>query len=139
MPLQLRGGISGSLAPGLSAVVSGSWADWSATSDDLVDDTTGPSGSAVTLGAGLEWERMSLFGRPMPLRFGWHRAELPFAFDDQKALESSLVGGAGLALVRAGTLPLAQIDLAVERGSRTSGSVTEDYWRSTVSLRLAGF
>ena len=58
---------------------------------------------------------------------------------DEKAIESSLVGGAGLALVRAGTLPLAQIDLAVERGSRTSGSVTEDYWRSTVSLRLAGF
>ena len=138
MPVQVRGGVSGTLATGLTAVVSGSWADWSATTDDL-DDAAVPSGSAVTLGAGLEWERMSFLGRPMPLRFGWHRAELPFAFDDEKAIESSLVGGAGLALVRAGTLPLAQIDLAVERGSRTSGSVTEDYWRSTVSLRLAGF
>ena len=138
MPLQVRGGISGTLAPGLIAVVSGSWADWSATTDDL-SDATAPSGAAVTLGAGVEWEGMSLFGRPMPLRFGWHRAELPFGLNDDQALESSLNGGVGLALVRAGALPLAQIDLAVERGNRTSGSVVEDYWRSTVSLRLAGF
>ena len=138
MPLEVRGGLSGTLAPGLSVTASGSWADWSATTSDLTDTNT-PGGSATAFGAGFEWEGMSFVGRPMPLRFGWHHAKMPFGFEDRQAVESAFGGGAGLKLVRAGDLPLAEIDLAVERGNRVTGSLTENFWRSTVSLRLAGF
>ena len=137
MPLEFRGGVSGTLAPGFSAVLSASYADWAGTAADLREATT--AGAALTLGAGLEWEGLTALGRPLPLRFGWRRARLPFGFDGEIPVESTLAGGFGLVLQRAGPLPLAQVDVGVERGSRSAGAVSENFWRSTVSLRLAGF
>lgn len=138
MPIELRAGISGTLAPGLTAMVSGSYADWSSTGDAF-SPSTSVAGKATGIGAGIELDRGTLFGRPLPLRAGWHRVELPFGFDGEQGRESAFVGGAGMYLVRAGSIPLAAIDLSVEKGSRTAGSFTEDFWRSTVSVRVAGF
>lgn len=137
MPLEFRGGISGALGAGLSAVLSASYADWSGAWSSLGGEAT--AGPALSLGAGLEWTSPWFFGRPLPLRFGWRRAKLPFRLDTEDPVESTLVGGFGLQLAGAGNIPLAQIDLGVEHGTRSAGSVSEDFWRSTVSLRLAGF
>lgn len=137
VPLELRGGISGALGAGISAVLSASYADWSGAWSFPDGEATG--GAALSLGAGLEWTSLSVAGRAFPLRFGWRRAELPFRLDGQAPVESTLVGGFGLWLASAGDIPLAQIDLGVEHGTRSAGSISEDFWRSTVSLRLAGF
>lgn len=137
LPLRLRAGMSGRLAPGLSLVVSGAYADWAATAADLTEPTFG--GGGLTLGAGIEWEGATLFGRDLPLRLGWRRADLPFRSEGEDPVETSFTGGAGLVLARAGALPAAVFDLAVERGSRSGGSPAEDFWRSTLSLRVAGF
>jgi hypothetical protein len=137
MPLEVRAGISGALAPDLSAVVSFTWADWSGTTDDL--DVAG-DGAATSFGAGAEWEGSTLFGRQMPLRVGWHRTTLPFRILDEDATESALSFGAGLMLLaREDGVPLARIDLGLEAGSREASAVTEDFWRSTLSIRVAGF
>ena len=48
MPLEFRAGVSGALVPGLSAVVSLAWADWSGTGEDL---DRGSAGSTLTFGA----------------------------------------------------------------------------------------
>jgi hypothetical protein len=116
LPLQLRAGASGALAPGLFVSVSASYADWSATGDDLAATTA--TGGTLGFGAGLEWERATLFGRGLPIRLGWRRSELPFRFDDDDPIESSL---------------------AVERGTREGGSLGEQFWRTTVTFRAAGF
>ena len=137
MPVEFRGGISGALGAGTSLVLSASYADWSGAWSSPGGETT--AGAAVSLGAGLEWASLSIAGRPWPLRLGWRRTELPFRRDDADPVESALVGGFGLQLAGAGDIPLAQIDLGVERGTRSAGSLQEDFWRSTVSLRLAGF
>ena len=137
MPLELRGGISGALGAGISAVLGASYADWSGAWTSLGGEAT--AGAALSLGAGLEWTGLSVSGRPFPLRFGWRRAELPFRLDTEDPVESTLAGGFGLQLAGAGNIPLAQIDLGVEHGTRSAGTVSEDFWRSTVSLRLAGF
>jgi hypothetical protein len=34
---------------------------------------------------------------------------------------------------------LATTDIGVERGRRTGGSITEEFWRGTVSVRLSAF
>ena len=137
MPLELRGGVSGALAPDLNASVSYSWADWSGTTDDL---DVGGEGRATALGAGLEWEAATLFGRTMPLRVGWHQATLPFQILDTDATESALSFGMGLMLLaREDGVPLALVDIGLERGTREAAEVNESFWRSTVSVRVAGF
>lgn len=142
MPLEFRAGVSARLAPELSAALSLAWADWSRTGEDLA---TGSAGSTLAFGAGVEWEGATLFGKALPLRAGWRRSELPFEVFGASASESGPNLGVGLLLQeRADGLPLASIDLGVERGRRsvgpvTDGPVTEHYWRSTLSFRVAGF
>jgi len=137
MPLEVRAALSAQLAPRLSTIVSFGFADWSGTTADLEE---GSAVSTLALGAGVEWEGATLFGKVLPLRVGWRRADLPFEAFGAEALESGLSFGAGLVLLaRSDDLPLAQMDLGLERGSRTAGSVAEDFWRSTLSLRVAGF
>lgn len=137
LPLQLRAGVSARLAPGLSAVASASYADWTGTDDDLTGSTT--SGGAMTVGAGVEWDRAALFGRTLPIRFGWRRAELPFRLGTLDPVETTYSGGLGIVLARGGALPLAAMDASIERGSRSGGTIAEDFWRSTLSFRVSGF
>jgi hypothetical protein len=137
VPLQLRVGATGALASGLAVSVSAAYADWSGTGDDLTQTTA--AGGTIAMGAGLEWERITLFGRGVPIRLGWHRAELPFRFDGDDPVESTLAGGVGVLLARNGDIPLARFDVAVERGRRVGGSLGEDFWRSTITFRAAGF
>ena len=132
-PVRLRFCLSAALAPGLSVALSGAYADWSGTGDDLAAATTG--GGTTALGAGLEWDRAVLLGRGLPIRLGWRRAELPFRFDDSDPVETTYGGGIGLVLAVAGETPLARLDFAVERGRRDGGSVAEDFWRSTITFR----
>lgn len=137
LPLQLRAGLSARLAPGLTLAGSAAYADWSRTGADLAQTTS--TGATLGLGAGLEWDRLTLFGRGIPVRLGWRRSELPFRFETGDPVESALGGGIGLVLARNGATPLARLDLAVERGSRTGSAVGEDFWRSTITFRAAGF
>jgi hypothetical protein len=137
MPLDLRAGLSVALAPELNVSGSFAWSDWSATSEDL--DLSG-DGKATALGAGIEYDRATLFGRGLPLRVGWHRATLPFQILDTDAVETAFSFGAGLMLLaREDGVPLALLDLGLETGSRKASAVVEDFWRSTMSIRVAGF
>ena len=138
LPLQLRAGATGALAPGLLVSVTAAYADWSSTGDDLAQTTA--AGGTTAFGAGLEWDRATLLGRGLPIRFGWHRSELPFRFENDDPIENTLAGGVGLVLARADeTTPLARLDVAVERGRREGGSLSEDFWRATLSFLAAGF
>ena len=137
MPLEFRAGVSGRLAPELSAALSLAWADWSGTGEDLA---TGSASSTLAFGGGIEWEGATLFGKGLPLRAGWRRSQLPFEVFGASASESAPSLGVGLLLLeRVDGLPLARVDFGAERGSRSAGPVTEHFWRSTVSFRVAGF
>ena len=74
----------------------------------------------------------------MPLRFGYRQTGLPFSPDDTRATEKTFGAGFGLALSSSGDIVLASADLAVERGSRSGGGLTEDFWRVTISLLVSG-
>jgi hypothetical protein len=137
MPLQIRVGASGQLAPGLNMSASASRADWSSTAEDIGGGTQ--AGSVMSYGVGLELAGMRWLGRSAPLRLGFRRTGLPFSLDGGDANEQVFSGGLGFALNETNEIVLASTDLAIERGRRIGGTYREDFWRATLSLRLLGF
>lgn len=136
MPLQLRVGVSSALSPGLTVSASAVRADWSVTGDDV-------GGASVVrtvlgVGVGIELSQARLLGREAPLRLGFRRNGIPFSLRGD-GTEQVFSGGFALILNQSNGLVLATTDLAVERGRRTGGTITEDFWRGTVSVRLSAF
>lgn len=137
MPLELRVGASAVLAPGLVLSASAVHADWAEIEDDLAVATA--VGNTSGVGAGLELSEVRLLGRRAPLRLGYRTAGLPFSVGSEDASESAITGGLGFIFSEANGIVRAGVDLALERGERTAGPVTERFWRATVALRVAGF
>lgn len=138
LPLGFRVGGSALLAPGLMIAGSVSRADWTGTGEDLTTGST--AGSTMDFGFGVELSRASLMGRRAPLRFGYRSSDLPFELSGGgAAAESVFTGGLGLVLNEQGGLVLASVDLGVERGERKDLTLTEKFWRATLTLRVAGF
>jgi hypothetical protein len=119
----------------LSATANLSYSDWSGSGGI---DPSAMTGANWSFGAGLEWGGASLGGRSIPLRLGYRRTDLPFRFGADDPVESVLAAGIGFNLRQLGTISLARMDLAVERGSRDAGSLSEAFTRMTVTLRMAG-
>ena len=136
LPVTLRVGASGVLAPGLVVTVGASQADWSGTADDTGEAT---GRTARTFGGGLEFTRASLSGRDTPLRLGWRRSDLPFSLLGEEPSETVLAGGLGLNLVQVEDLPRARLDFSLERGRREAGSLSESFWRASMGLQVSGF
>jgi hypothetical protein len=111
-------------------------ADWSSTADDLGQTTT--VGDANGFGAGIELARARLLGKEAPLRFGYRKTGLPFSFASGSASERVFAGGFGLVLNQTDEIVLAGADFGLERGRRSGGGVTEDFWRLTFSIVVSG-
>lgn len=137
IPLEVRAGASGVLAPGLNLNVGLSWADWSDTGDG---ELAGGGGTSILgLGAGIEYADFRLFGWPAPLRAGFRRDEYPFRFDGEGPTETAFSAGLGLNLVQSQGIDAAKADFAIERGERSASSLSENFWRATITVQLAGF
>lgn len=136
VPLELRAGASGRLTPGLVANVGLSYADWSAAGEVIQDES---GGTALTVGGGVEWTEASLFGRRAPFRIGYRRSSLPFTFGGEDAVETALTAGVGIDLVVNQNVTLAGMGISLERGSREAGTLSEDFLRASLTLRVSGF
>ena len=136
LPLELRAGATGSLAPNLNLSLGVSYADWSDTGRDLREG--GARGSAWSYGGGLEWFGPQFLGRSLPVRVGYRSADLPFLFKGEAVTESGFSGGFGLNLADTDQGARARFDLAVERGEREAAAFSEEFWRTTVTIRVAG-
>lgn len=137
IPLQLRLGVSSRLTPGLTVSASAVRADWTVAADEVGAGTRVRTVHGV--GAGIELTQVRLLGRDAPLRLGFRRAGLPFAVGGGDGTEQVFSGGLALVLNQSNGVVLATTDLGVERGRRTGGVITEDFWRATLSLRLSAF
>lgn len=136
LPVQIRVGASTTLADGLLVAASAQMADWGSAQSDLTGSDQ--AGDANGFGLGVEFSRARLWGKDAPLRFGFRRVGLPFAFDNSGAVERSFSAGLGLELASSGGVVLAGVDLAIERGRRSGMGLTEDFWRATISLLASG-
>ena len=136
IPLDLRAGGTVTLLPGLALSTTVSYADWSDTGRELREGES--RSGAWSYGGGLEWSRPTVLGRTMPLRFGARHRDLPFHFEGEPSTERTLSAGLGFNLTDPEVLPRARIDFGFERGERSAGVLSEDFWRSTLSVHLAG-
>jgi hypothetical protein len=137
VPLQLRLGVSSVLTDGLVINASAVRADWTVAAADVGVGTQ--VRTVLGFGAGIELSQARLFGREAPLRVGFRRSGLPFSVGGGDGTEQVYSGGLALVLNETNGVVLATTDVAVERGRRTGGSVTEEFWRGTISVRLSAF
>lgn len=141
LPVELRGGANVTLTSELGLNASVYYADWSATGESLAADSLPQGGAAAAtlgLGGGVEWSGLGIAGKTFPLRFGYRRDQLPFRFDGETPVETLVAGGLGFNLAQQEGVVLARMDLALERGSRNGGSLSEDFWRFSLSFTAAG-
>ena len=137
LPIQIRAGATARLSPAILLSVSGRLANWSSVGDDLLEPAAVSDNSGF--GVGIELSRARLLGKDAPLRFGFRRTGLPFGFNGAPATERIFSAGFGLDLNRTTQdVLLAGSDFALERGRRSGGGVTENFWRLTLSLIVAG-
>lgn len=148
LPVQVAGGASAYLAPGLLAAVSGRWSGWSATNPPgtLADPSLDVSSQDTwELGAGLELdspERRAV--RSYPIRVGFQYRQLPFDFVGDNPTEWLASAGLGMRLGPDITNPLARVDLTVQRGARTATGVgglpdlDETVWRFALTVAIFG-
>jgi len=136
LPVQYRIGATASVGPSVLVHGSAVLADWSDTQGAL---NAGFAGSGSGFGLGVELSRARLLGKDAPLRFGFRRVGLPFAFEDEAITERTFSGGFGLVLNETAGIVLAGLDLSIERGLRSSANLTENFWRATLSLLTSGF
>jgi hypothetical protein len=132
LPVQYRVGASATPAAGLMVTGSFLLADWSSAGDAISGGSE--AGDTNGFGLGVELSRARVFGKSVPLRFGFRRSGLPFSFDDTSATERVFSGGFGIALNSQGELVLAGADLAIERGRRSGAGIVEKFWRATISV-----
>lgn len=137
VPVQLRLGATAVLAPGLSLTAGLRRADWSGVDDDLRAGAS--AGATSSYGFGVELSRATVLGRSAPIRLGYRKSDLPFGLEGGRPTETVWAGGLGLNLSQVGDLVRAGVDVAVERGERKESSITERFWRSTLTVRVAGF
>jgi hypothetical protein len=135
LPMELKAGATFALTPELGLHLGTTYADWSETAEDL------ESGSSVgeiwSYGGGLEWGGSTLLGRPVPIRIGARQVGLPFGVAGEAATERTISVGAGVNLVDFESQPLARMELGIDRGSREGGSLSEEFWRVALTIRVA--
>lgn len=136
IPLRFSAGGTGRLSPRLALNVSGVYQDWSSADGFLAGVT---SGRKWSYGAGLEWRFVEGETRSLPLRFGYRRLAPPFRFESEDPVESVWSAGAGFNLVEFAGERVGWMDVALERGARSSAPLDERFWRVTVSLGISRF
>ncbi len=136
MPLTLRAGGTVTLASDLRLSTGFARADWSGVDEALGGDAA--RDVAWGYGGGVEWVGSTILGRTAPIRLGYRHQDLPFHFQGEPATESAFSAGLSVNLADTETMPVARIEYSLERGTRDAGVFSEEYWRSTLSIRLAG-
>lgn len=137
LPTEFRFGASGILTPRLAMSVGFSFADWKSSNELLGPESV--AGSVWSYGGGLEWAGPRLGARNFPIRIGIRKSDLPFTFEGEKPKENVLSGGIGLNLMPPQSGLVGAVDLALEKGTRDAGSLSESFWRATVTFRVGSF
>jgi hypothetical protein len=96
-PTELHLGGSAVLASGLVAAAGITRVAWSSVDEDL---NTARSTDALSWGGGIEWEGLSVLGKPSALRLGYRSGDLPFRNPEEDAgTESAFTSGLGIDLL----------------------------------------
>lgn len=134
IPLRLSAGATGRLSERLRINTSVAYQDWSGAQGF---ETGVVSTGKLGYGAGLEIRLIRRETRSFPLRLGYRHGALPFRYVDRDAAESAWSLGFGMNLVEIEGVRFGWMDFAVERGTRASAPLSENFWRATISLGIS--
>jgi hypothetical protein len=137
MPMEVRVGASGVLTPVLDLSLGLSYADGQPWEKGAAQGAA--PGAVWSFGGGLEWRGLTRDTRAYPLRLGVRRSDLAADAPGVTARETLASAGLGLELFRAAEVVVGGMDLALERGKREAGDLSERFWRGTITIRVAGF
>jgi len=139
LPTELNGGAYLTLLDGVAIATTVGHANWSVASADLQAAGQAPSRDVWSVGVGAEVALLRMFGTIMPLRAGYRWRQLPFLVGtdtlNQRAnplSEQAVSGGFSFALAGG----RANVDVAVEAGSRTAGALTERFTTMLLGLSI---
>ena len=136
LPTEFRVGASAMLTPVVAATLGFGRSNWTPSESGA---GAAARGAVTTFGGGMEWSGMGLFGRGLPVRVGYRRAELPFSIDASTPTESGFAAGFGWNLLETEDLIIAAFDFSYERGTRATDSISESFSRYTFSFRASSF
>jgi hypothetical protein len=137
LPTEFRFGASGILTPQLALTLGLTYSDWKASGDRLPAEAV--AGSVWSIGGGLEWAGLTRGARRFPVRLGFRRSDLPFTIDGEGPTEQMFTGGFGMNLIPSQSGYTAVMDLGFERGTREAGSLSESFWRTSLTFRVGSF
>jgi hypothetical protein len=69
---------------------------------------------------------------------GYRSTQHPFSFLGEQVSETAITGGIGMHLASSEEIPLAQVHVGLERGTRDAGPSSESFFRTTVTFRVWG-
>jgi hypothetical protein len=139
LPATLAVGASGRVSANTLIAASAEWAGWSSLDPSLA--SAGGARDSWSAHGGLEWDALSILGRPVPLRLGGRYQALPFRAEAASGAapwtsERAFSVGTGLVLGGGAT----RGDVSVERGRRGSANdgLNESFWRINFSVSVLG-
>lgn len=139
LPMALRVGASGRVAANFLVALSAERTGWSSLDERFSE--LGGARDTWSLHGGVEFDGLSIRDRPVPLRLGARRTDLPFAWEAtpeeaEFAHEQALTGGIGVVMAGGAT----RTDLGFERGTRggDAAGIEESYWRLVLSVQVLG-
>ena len=136
IPMRVSGGATGRLSPRLHLNASAVYQDWSAA-EGFAEGVV--SQRKWNFGVGLEWLMADGETRSLPVRFGYRQLAAPFRYEKEDPVESIWSLGVGFNLLKRGARRFGWMDVALERGTRTSEPLAERFWRATVTIGVARF
>jgi len=139
LPLEANVGAVYQPVAGVMVTASAGYAGWSTASGALAAAGQTGSRNVRSVGVGVEAATLRFSGGLLPLRVGYRWRELPFLIGGNPQLiggsplnEHALTGGLGFSAAGG----RADVDVALESGSRTAGALTETFTTMYLGLTV---
>ncbi len=131
LPHEAAVGVRLQVVPGISVAGTAQWAGWSGANDAL-PQASGGSRDTWALSGGLEIQRVTLIRLRTPLRAGYRYRQLPFLSLGENVDEQAWSVGFGFAFAQ----ERANLDFAVDKGTRVAGTTEERFTTGFVGLTI---
>lgn len=132
LPTELGGGIYFAALDGVTIASTVTHANWSVADSALQKAGQAPSRDVWGVGIGVDVALLKMFGQVTPLRAGYRWRQLPFLVGSDALNEHAISGGLSVGLASG----RANVDVALEGGSRTAGALTERFTTMLVGVAI---
>ena len=132
LPVDLAAGVY--YVPAQELLVSSTvgYSTWGAAAGDLAAAGQPRSRNVWSVGVGLQANALRMGGQTVPLRAGYRWRQLPFPVDTFPLSEHAFTLGLGLSAAQG----RANLDLALELGSRSAGTLSEHFTTVVVGVSI---